>query len=196
MNEININGTKQFQKNKEATVYTKISNVIDIETGEILSQTSEEIKTKAKEPDFVKVYLNTIMTFNGIKNITTDFLLMLCNYITYANNEKTQMRCILNKMVKDEMAQQLNISNSMVDKNIKKCIDAGILFKTEYRATFIVNPFLFARGEWRNIKSLQTEFDFINGTWHYTKKFKTKEELEKERLEAKENNNSDMEEIF
>lgn len=176
-----MNGTVQFQKNKETTVYTKLHNIIDSETGEILSQESEEIKTKAKEPDFVKVYLNTVMTFQGIKNISSDFLICLCNYITYANDEKTQMRVIINKMIKDEMSIKLNIKINMIEKYIRKSVEAGILFKTEYRGTYIVNPFLFARGEWKNIKSLQTEFDFINGTWKYTKKFKTEEEIEQEK---------------
>lgn len=175
-----INGTEQFQKDKEVAVYAKINNIIDVETGQIIQQTSEEIKTKSKEPDFVKIYLNTVMSFNGIKNITSDFLLLLCNYITYANNDKIQMRCILNKMIKEEMAQQLNIKINMIEKYIRKCVDAGILFKTEYRGTYIVNPFLFARGEWKNIKSLQTEFDFVNGTWKYVKKFKTREEQEQQ----------------
>lgn len=190
-----INGTKQFQKDAESTVYTKISNIIDVQTGEIITQTSEEIKTKQKEPDFVKIYLNTIMTFQGIKNISSEFLICLCNYITYANDEKTQMRVIINKMIKDEMSAKLDIKINMIEKYIRKCVESGILFKTEYRGTYIVNPFLFARGEWKNIKSLQTEFDYANGTWKYTKKFKTKEEIEKERLESK-NNNNDMEDIF
>lgn len=173
-------GTKEFQKNKVINIAEKTLTILDVETGEIISQESEIIKTTQKEPDFIKVYLNAILTFSGIKNISSDFLLCLCNYITYANDEKTQMRIIINKMIKDEISQKLNIKVNMIEKYIRKCVESGILFKTEYRGSYIVNPFLFAKGEWKNIKSLQTEFDYINSTWKYVKRFKTKEESENE----------------
>lgn len=174
-------GTDQFQKDKVVNIAEKTYTTLNVETGEIISQESEIIKTKQREPDFVKVYLNAVLTFSGIKNISSDFLLCLCNYITYANDEKTQMRIIINKMIKDEMVQKLHIKINMIEKYIRKCVESGILFKTEYRGSYIVNPFLFARGEWKNIKSLQTEFDYTNGTWKYVKRFKTKEEMEQEK---------------
>lgn len=176
------NGTEQFQKNKVVNIAEKTYVILDVETGEILSQESEIIKTRQKEPDFVKVYLNAILTFSGIKSISSDFLVCLCNYITYANDEKTQMRVIINKMIKDEMTQKLNIKINMIEKYIRKCVESGILFKTEYRGSYIVNPFLFAKGEWKNIKSLQTEFDYINGTWKYIKKFKIKDDENSEEI--------------
>lgn len=171
-----MNGTEQFQKNKSINIAERTNRIIDVNTGEIIREESEIIKTQQKEPDFIKIYFNTIMHFNGIKNISADFLILICNYITYANNKKEQMRCVLNKMARDEISKELKVTSSMIDKNIKKCIDAGILFKTDYRATYIVNPFLIARGEWKNIKSLQTEFDYINGTWKYIKQFKQDQE--------------------
>lgn len=171
-----MNGTEQLQKEKSKRIYEKTSTVISAETGEIIYQESEEIKTIQKEPDFIKIYLNSILTFNGIKNISSDFLICLCNYINYANDTKTQMRIIINKMIKDEISKKLNIKTNMIEKYVRKCVESGILFKTEYRGTYIVNPFLFAKGEWKNIKALQTEFDYINGTWKYIKRFKEENE--------------------
>lgn len=166
----------------------KTYTTLDIETDEIISQESEIIKTKQKEFDFIKVYFNTVLTFSGIKNISPDFLLCLCNYIIYTNEEKTQMRITINKMIKDEMTQKLNIKANMIEKYIRKCVENGILFKTEYRGSYTVNPFLFAKDEWKNIKSLQTEFDYTNGTWKYVKRFKTKEEIRKEEKIGKKSN--------
>lgn len=172
-----VYGTEQFEKDKVKTAYEKVTNTVDTETGEIIEQTVESIKTVQKEPNFVKVYMDTVLTFKGIKNISTDFLLVLCHYITYANDSKTQMRVVINKMVKDEMEQALGVKSNMIEKYIRKCVQSGILFKTEYRATYIVNAFLFARGEWKNIKSLRTEFDYINGSWKYVKRFMTDDEI-------------------
>jgi hypothetical protein len=134
----------------------------------MLRTETEITKFAEKEPDYVKVYYKTVLAFKEIKNIPMDFLLQLCNYIGYADNGK-QMTIILNKMVKDQISENLGLCASMVDKNIKKCVDAGILFKTKYRGSFIVNPFMIARGEWKNIKTLRADFDFISGKFSYKK---------------------------
>lgn len=90
------------------------------------------------------------------------------------------MRIFINKTIKNEISEKLNIKINMIEKNIRKCVDSGILFKTEDRGTYIVNPFLFARGEWKNIKSLRTEFDYLNGTWKYTKYFKAQDDQDQD----------------
>lgn len=187
MSSIKSIGTEQFQKDKINTVYERITTTVDGTTGELIEQTIESVKTTQKEPNFVKIYVDTILTFKGIKNISSDFLLSMCRYISYANDDKKQMQIIFNKIIKQQLADDCKISIDMVNKNIKKCVNAGILFKTEYRGFYIVNAFLFARGEWKNIKSLQAEFDFISGHWKYTKKYEHQAEEKEIRAKGKEN---------
>lgn len=154
---------------KEKIVYEKVSQIIDTISGEILEQQTEIVKTSQKEPDFIKLYLDTMLTFKKIKGISVDIIIAFSRYITYANNEDKQMQIILTKAVKEEIANELKIKMNMIDKYIKKCVDAGIFFKTKYRATYTVNPFLIAKGEWKNIKSLRAEFNFNDGSWSYIK---------------------------
>lgn len=65
------------------------------------------------------------------------------------------------------MSENYDISISMINKYIRKMVEYGVLFKTEERGTYDVNPWLIARGEWKNISQLRTEFDFVNGKWQY-----------------------------
>ena len=147
----------------------KIVQQIDYETGELIKQTTDKIVKVQKEPNFIKLYLDCMLTFTGTKHIPSNFLMEICRYITYSNKNKKQMYLTIAKREREEISKELEISISMVNQYIKRCIDSGILFKTNYRASFIVNPFLIAKGEWSNIKELRAEFNFTSGTWSYTK---------------------------
>lgn len=120
-------------------------------------------------PNFIKVYLDCILTFNGGKYIPSDFLIELCKYVTYDNKKGEQMYVKIAKKERDEMASALGVADSTIKRHLKNCIDNGILFKYNRRAYFILNPFLIAKDEWSNINELKAEFNFISGTWKYIK---------------------------
>ena len=120
-------------------------------------------------PNFIKVYLDCILTFNGGKYIPSDFLIELCKYVTYDNKNGDQMYVKIAKKERDEIASALGVADSTIKRHLKNCIDNGILFKYNRRAYFILNPFLIAKDEWHNINELKAEFNFISGTWKYIK---------------------------
>ena len=139
-------------------------------------------------PNFIKVYLDCILTFNGGKYIPSDFLLgpilvrnpllheyiiknqiELCKYVTYDNKKGEQMYVKIAKKERDEIASVLGVSDTTIKRHLKNCIDNGILFRYNRRAYFILNPFLIAKDEWSNINELKAEFNFISGTWKYIK---------------------------
>lgn len=120
-------------------------------------------------PNFIKVYLDCILTFNGGKYIPSDFLIELCKYVTYDNKKGEQMYVKIAKKERDEIASALGVADSTIKRHLKNCIDNGILFKYNRRSYFILNPFLIAKDEWSNINELKAEFNFISGTWKYIK---------------------------
>lgn len=150
-------------------VYKKVERSLDFSTGEIVTEEEESILKIKKEPAFIKLYLDCMLTFTGTKHIPSNFLMEICKYINYANSKSKQMYLKIAKQEREEISKELGISDSMIKKYIRNCVDGGILFKTNYRASFIVNPFLIAKGEWKNIKELRAEFNFTSGTWSYTK---------------------------
>lgn len=120
-------------------------------------------------PNFIKVYLDCILTFTGGKYIPSDFLIELCKYVTYDNKKGEQMYVKIAKKERDEIASVLGVSDTTIKRHLKNCIDNGILFRYNRRAYFILNPFLIAKDEWHNINELKAEFNFTSGTWKYIK---------------------------
>lgn len=155
------------KKHKSKTIYEKEINAVDFETGEVTEQQKTVVKTTTKEPDFIKLYYGTMCAFRGVENIPIDFICELSNYLLYANARRDQMTITLGMFQRQQIAKNLNCSIDSVNKYIKKCVESQIIFKTEFRATYIANPFLIARGDWNTIRDLRAAFDFKNGVWSY-----------------------------
>ena len=128
-----------------------------------------------KEPPFIKLYLDEVSNFQKIKGINLDVLLSFCSYITYCNESKNQMQITFNKINKTEIAQKCGISVVMVNKNIKKFVDGGIFFKTDCRGVYIINPFLLAKGGWKNVKVIREQFQIVGSKWEKKKEFSSED---------------------
>lgn len=154
---------------KEITkaLYRTEEAVTDVVTGEVIETRVVTAHRIEREPNFVKLYIDTMKAFNGAHDIPTDVLLAFTEYVDYANSDREQQQIYLPKPIKQKIAEKVGISFSMVDKYIKKMVDAGVLFKSNCRGFFIVNPWLIAKGDWKNISKLRAEFDFFDGTWVY-----------------------------
>lgn len=155
---------KLLGREKHTAFYTHEKQIVDESTGEIISSIQETVAKVSAEPDFVKVYYETMMAFNQIHDIPTSFILSLAKFLEWTNNGEPQ--CItLNKRIKGIICEDCNVSLPQVDRYIKKSVDNGLLFRTEFRGVFEVNPFMVAKGKWDSIRQLRTNFDFIGGKW-------------------------------
>lgn len=168
---------QQFQQELETTpfkrqvIYENNEMIVDSATGEIKQmKTQQKVKTTS-EPDFIKVYYKSMLAVQGIEKLSLDFVLALSSVITYSNNpdspvyfynNPTNRRLIAECCLKKDGQP---ISDNMVSRHITAAVKVGLLFKTETRGSFIVNPCMIARGKWENIKGLQAKFDFISGKW-------------------------------
>lgn len=158
-------GTGQFLKGKPKTIYSETQTIIDCETGEVKQIKENRVTKESTEPDFIKLYYKTFLAFNDIRDVPVDFIICLSEYMNYINSDEP-ITITFNKYLKDKIMQKMQYKSiSSVDKILKKAVDNGLLIKTEYRATYVVNPFMIAKGSWNNIKKLQAKFDFINNKW-------------------------------
>ena len=152
------------EREKNTAFYTKEERTIDVTTGEVLSVTQQTIVKTSAEPDFIKVYYETMMAFNQIHNIPTCFVLSISKFLEYTNEGKPQYVTI-NKRIKEVMCEDCSVSIPQLNRYIKTAVDTGLLFRTEYRGVYEVNPFMIAKGKWESIKQLRTNFDFVGGKW-------------------------------
>lgn len=152
-----------FLRHKTTTLYESEITTVDIATGEVLHQETATKKNVSAEPDYIKVYYKAMMAVNNIAEIPLNFLLALSSQIGFTNGDSILF--YNNKTSRRKIADFCKIGDNMVSKYLNRCKAQGILFSTEDRGTYEVNPWLIARGKWDSIRKLQANFDFINGRW-------------------------------
>lgn len=153
---------------------------VDLKTGEVLkSESLKEWSVPREEPDYIKLYLNAVLEFRDVSCSNTPTLMALMKYMSFADDENGGQMIILNKYVKNRIADELGIKQDTLRKNIEKLCFGRILRKIETN-TYQVNPYLIGKGDWNSIKNLRASFDWENGfivaeTEHETNTAKNKE---------------------
>lgn len=126
--------------------------------GEVISQ-KEVYKTK--EPDFVKLYLDCVLQLKGLQKGLNPILIEFVKYMSYAdiNSVGGGQVIFMNKMLKETVAKSLGVSLKRIEQAITQFVKAGI-FKRLAVATYQVNPNIFGKGDWSDIKNIRATFDF------------------------------------
>ena len=175
---MNITSEQDFLREKTRTVYESEHSVIDKATGEILYSERETSKRTSTEPDFIKIYYKTMMAVQGVEDLPLKFLLALSCEIGFSNGEKVIF--YNNKMTRDSIAKYCQVSDNMVSKYIRQAVVKGVLFATEYKGAYEVNPWLIAKGKWEHIKELQASFRYVSGKWERVAKLEQESDTPQE----------------
>jgi len=128
-----------------------------------------EKKTKtvllAQEPNYIKLYLNTLLTFKDLPKQMNAILWELVKLMTFADKEAKHggQLIILNMFVKEEIIERLGVKMSTFKKALTELTRSGIL-KRVGNSTYQANPEMFGRGQWTDIKAIRATFDFNSGT--------------------------------
>jgi hypothetical protein len=126
---------------------------VDKLTGEIVKTYSEAVIPR--EPDYVKLYLESITKLNDIPGWTDPVLNELLRLMNYRNE------IVLNAAIKKRIAGEIGISTRTIDNALYMLVKKNIIFRDDiglYRG----NPFLFGKGEWRDIRELRMNVIFNN----------------------------------
>lgn len=158
-----VTSEQDFLREKTRTVYESERTVIDEASGEILRSEKESSKRTSTEPDYIKVYYKTMMAVQGVEDIPLKFLLALSCEIGFSNGQRVIF--YNNKMTRRSIAQYCNVTDGMVSKYIRQAVNRGVLFTTEFKGAYEVNPWLIAKGKWDHIKELQASFEFVDQKW-------------------------------
>lgn len=129
------------------------------ETGEVLgSENKTVVSRQPQTPDFTMVFTQDLGYLKNISGGASKLLFGLIKIVD-RNNEAT-LNSSRKKMIADETGLKLNSIDTLLTQLTKKevieRIDRGI-----YR----LNPFIFGKGSWKNIRSLRmmVEYDFTSG---------------------------------
>lgn len=147
-------------KNKmDKAVYAEVG--FDVQTGEIFNHRT--IYKTADEPEFVKLYLDCLLTLKGLGKGLNPILLAFLQYMSYAdiNGFGGGQVIFVNKMMKQTIADKLGVTIKRVDQAITEFVKSGI-FKRIAVGTYQVNANIIGKGEWKDIKNIRATFDFAN----------------------------------
>lgn len=157
---------------KKKVVKQITEKVTDKTTGEIFHEINLEEAYISKEPDFIKVYLDNILTINNLPNGLQKTLNSLLKRMGYNN------QIALNAYIKKEIAQELGLSSvQSLNNNINKLVKSKIMYR-QGTGTYKMNAFLFGRGTWDNIKAIRLELIYEEGKLRQKSDFDYKDEEE------------------
>lgn len=170
-----------MSKDKERITYKQVTNTVDTETGEV--KRTEEITNivNGKEPSFIKLYINTLLAFKDLPKTLNPLLLELLNYMGYADptaNNGGQL-IIINAYIKQQIIKKLDMKKNTIEKSLTSLTKSGIL-KRVGMGTYQVNPNMFGKGDWNDIKAIRATFDFNSG--------EVQAELTSEKIESEDEN--------
>lgn len=155
--------------------------IINEETGEIL-RTKTNVQFD-KEPDFVKLYLDCLGVFtnnNGLDKSLNDMLLSVLKRMTYASDNQI---VVLNAYIKNNICEETGKSLKRLNQAITIWVKEKILIRVG-RGVYKINPFIFGRGDWRDISHLRATFDFKNGSVETIKDYQENNEENNKQKEA------------
>lgn len=165
-----IREMEERQSKTKKIVYSTVQTIVDKTTGEILADATEtKFKTDA-EPDFIKVYFKSMLAVNGMDGLPLSFVMALASQINYCGEDKP-IYFYNNKATRARIAECClkangeQISDNMVSRYIKVAKDVSLLFDTNNKGIYEVNPFMIAKGQWKHISKLQASFNFTGKKW-------------------------------
>lgn len=143
---------------KERKVYE--SHIVTQE-GEVVQ--SQTVYKTQSEPEYVKLYIDCILTVKGLRKGLNPIFLAFLPYMSYAdiNGQGGGQVIFVNKALKELVAKKLNLGIDSINKALSEFTRAG-LFKRLTVGTYQVNPNIVGKGEWVDIKNIRATFDFRN----------------------------------
>ncbi len=119
--------------------------------------TREEVRYRATEPEYIKIYLKDILYLSDMPEGYTKIVYKILQEAKWASEG---MRVTVNSGVKRLMCRDLGIKSVQTISNaLSKLTKAEILMRIE-TGVYALNPHLFGKGDWRDIEKLRLNVDY------------------------------------
>lgn len=141
---------------------------IDNQTGEVLQRRTTAQFTK--EPAFVKLYFDCLGVYiknDGLSASLNDMLLEVLKRASYAQDGQIVH---LGAYDKEQVCKATHKSMRRMEQAITTWVKNRILIRIS-RGIYQVNPYIFGRGDWRDIANLRATFNFADGSVTVTRDY-------------------------
>jgi DNA-binding MarR family transcriptional regulator len=136
---------------KERVVYSEMTRTVDYETGVINEEEERKVIKLPQEPPYVKMYIEDLAAVLNLPIGVRGLLYALVLRIDYDGI------ITLGSTSKKKIAERLKITVGTFDNYLTKLVKAGVLRRIG-RGEFEVNPHLFARGDWAEVRRRRDNF--------------------------------------
>jgi len=125
-------------------------------TGELLSMTTAttDINTVPTEPNYLKLYIDDLGLLNKLSGGETRALIHIAAIANYDGE------IVLPLVIKKRIAEKACVKVQAISDTIVKLIKKGILKRVD-KTLYLLNPDLFAKGKWRDIREQRKTFQSI-----------------------------------
>ena len=149
---------------KEKIKFMSVTEIVDNQTGEVTQSIKKTEFINSKEPNYIKLYVDTLLTFKNLSKSLNPILIEFLKYMSYASvSDGTGGQIIyVNAHMKKLIAAATGLKIDRINKALTDFVKANV-FKRIATGTYQVNPYLFGKGEWKDIKSIRATFDFNSG---------------------------------
>jgi hypothetical protein len=135
------------------------SEIVDSQTGEVLKES--KFSKERQEPEYLKMYLNTLTELVGLTKGSTQILLKCLQYMSFAD-EGNIIRFGID--IKKEICESCNISIGTLNNAISNFAKQNIFIR-KCTSVYIVNPRYFGRGRYSDLLQVQKAIiDYKNKT--------------------------------
>ena len=109
-----------------------------------------------QEPPYVKLYLDAVLYLSDMPKGHSPIMLSIIKRIPWANQEQG---IAINSSVKRLIAKELNCSVTKIDHAITDFVKGELLIREDI-GLYRINPYIFGRGEWKDIAELRLHVTF------------------------------------
>jgi hypothetical protein len=135
---------------KMARITTSETTTVVNEHGEVKEESKTRVINFGTEDSYIKLYIKDICYLEGLQGKVSEVMFELCKYVSYGNIVLLPTG-ILNKIAKDLGMKKQTLKNYIQDLKRQKVLIAKDI------GYFILNPYLFGKGEWKDIVNLRNE---------------------------------------
>ena len=135
------------------------TEVINGETGELITKKTNRTLSWGNEPAYVKLYLDNILYLSDMPTKHASVLYALLKRASDAGEEEG-MQVIVNASLKRRIQESLGFKNiSSINNAITDLTKGNIIYRVDV-GIYNFNPHLFGKGEWQDIARLRLEVDY------------------------------------
>lgn len=153
----------KIKRKKEPIYQSEEITTTDKETGEVTTvvNTKKRYFEKSDEPNFVKFYASHLVHFMGLPSSAGMVLGQMIEEMNYRNEVLVDRD--FKKRYKESRGLSSSDNTDVVAKYLTALISKNFI-KRIGKGKYFINPYIFGKGDYRDIKTLQTTYDYINKT--------------------------------